>query len=82
MLDSIASGFGALISLLITLGAFVLALFILVSLHELGHFVVARLCGIKVLRFSIGFGKPFFMRKKGDTEWALAPIPLGGYVFY
>ncbi len=80
MLDSIASGFSALISLLITLGAFVLALFILVSLHELGHFVVARLCGVKVLRFCIGFGKPFFMRKKGDTEWAIAPIPLGGYV--
>ena len=80
MLDSVASGFGTLVSLLITLGAFVLALFILVSLHELGHFMVARLCGIKVLRFCIGFGKPFFMRKKGDTEWAIAPIPLGGYV--
>lgn len=71
---------GSLLSLVTTIIAFVVALFILVSLHELGHFTVARLCGIKVLRFSIGFGKPFWSRKKGDTEWALAPIPLGGYV--
>lgn len=53
---------------------------ILVSLHEFGHYCVARLCGVKVLRFSIGFGKPFFTKKRGDTEWCLAPIPLGGYV--
>ena len=52
----------------------------MVSLHEFGHYIVARLCGVKVLRFSVGFGKPFFTRKRGDTEWCLAPIPLGGYV--
>ena len=57
-----------------------LAIVILVSLHEFGHYMVARWCGIKVLRFSVGFGKPFYTKKRGDTEWCLAPIPLGGYV--
>lgn len=63
-----------------TLLAFIFAILILVSLHEFGHYAVAKLCGVKVLRFSVGFGKPFFSRKRGDTEWCLAPIPLGGYV--
>ncbi len=63
-----------------TLLAFIFAILILVSLHEFGHYIVARLCGVKVVRFSVGFGKPFFTRKRGDTEWCLAPIPLGGYV--
>ena len=63
-----------------TLLAFIFAILILVSLHEFGHYAVAKLCGVKVLRFSVGFGKPFFTRKRGDTEWCLAPIPLGGYV--
>lgn len=63
-----------------TLIAFVVAILILVSVHELGHFAVARLFKIKVTRFSVGFGKPFWKTKKGDTEWCLAPIPLGGYV--
>lgn len=60
---------------------FLVAIFILVSVHEWGHFIVARLCGVKVLRFSIGFGKPLFgwADKKG-TNFALASIPLGGYV--
>ena len=49
--------------------------------HEFGHFIVARACGVKVLRFSIGFGKPLFSRRaQNGTEWVLAPIPLGGYV--
>ena len=60
--------------------AFIVASLILVSLHEFGHYIVARWCGVKVVRFSVGFGKPFFTRKRGDTEWCLAPIPLGGYV--
>ena len=60
--------------------AFIVAILILVSLHEFGHYIVARWCGVKVVRFSVGFGKPFFTRKRGDTEWCLAPIPLGGYV--
>ncbi|MBR6026335.1 MAG: RIP metalloprotease RseP [Neisseriaceae bacterium] len=65
---------------MLTLIAFVIAILILVSVHEYGHFLVARACGIKVLRFSIGFGKPFISKKIGNTEWCLAPIPLGGYV--
>lgn len=63
-----------------TLLAFIVAILILVSLHEFGHYIVARLCGVKVVRFSVGFGKPFLKKKRGDTEWCLAPIPLGGYV--
>ncbi|WP_293679518.1 RIP metalloprotease RseP [Thiolapillus sp.] len=61
---------------------FVLAIGILVTVHEFGHFWVARKLGIKVLRFSIGFGKPLltWRRKNDDTEYVLAAIPLGGYV--
>ncbi|MDP2809633.1 MAG: RIP metalloprotease RseP [Rhodocyclaceae bacterium] len=64
------------------LGAFALALGLLIVAHELGHFLVARLCDVKVLRFSVGFGKPLVMRRFGrdGTEWALAAFPLGGYV--
>ncbi len=53
---------------------------LLVSLHELGHLLVARWCGIKVLRFSVGFGRPFVKKQWRGIEWCLAPIPLGGYV--
>ncbi|ENO90298.1 RIP metalloprotease RseP [Thauera linaloolentis] len=61
---------------------FVLALGLLILVHELGHYLVARWCGVKVLRFSIGFGKPLVSRRAGrdGTEWALAAFPLGGYV--
>ncbi len=71
----------ALFDFLYTLSMFVLVLIVLVGVHEYGHFKVARLCGVKVLRFSIGMGKPFlsFYDKQG-TEFCLAPIPLGGYV--
>lgn len=64
------------------LGAFALALGVLIVVHELGHYLVARLVGIKVLRFSVGFGKPLVSRRFGrdGTEWALAAFPLGGYV--
>ncbi|MDF7675242.1 RIP metalloprotease RseP [Neisseriaceae bacterium ESL0693] len=65
---------------MLTVIAFIVAIVVLVSLHELGHLVVARLCGVKVLRFSIGFGKPFACIRRGGIEWCLAPIPLGGYV--
>ncbi|APC06495.1 peptidase [Polynucleobacter asymbioticus] len=66
---------------LITLGAFLVTLGVLVSFHEFGHFLAARACGVRVLRFSIGFGKPFFTYQANNkTEWTLAPIPLGGYV--
>ena len=67
--------------LLQTLLVFLFVLLILVSIHEWGHFIVARWCGVKVQRFSVGFGKPFCrIYDKHGTEFAIAPIPLGGYV--
>ncbi|WP_317931884.1 RIP metalloprotease RseP [Halioxenophilus sp. WMMB6] len=66
---------------MLTLFWFLVALGILVTFHEFGHFYVARRMGVKVLRFSIGFGKPFVTwRDKLGTEFAIAAIPLGGYV--
>ncbi len=61
---------------------FLVALSVLVVVHELGHYLVARLAGVKVLRFSVGFGKTLFMRRLGrdQTEWAVCALPLGGYV--
>ena len=57
------------------------ALGVLVTIHEFGHFWVARRCGVKVLRFSVGFGTPLWRwRDRQDTEFVLAAIPLGGYV--
>src|SRR5689334_6031677 len=69
-------------SLLQTAIAFLVALAILIVVHEYGHYLVARLCGVKVLRFSVGFGRPLFMRRLGPdrTEWVLAAVPFGGYV--
>lgn len=67
--------------LLQTIIGFLFALFVLVSIHEFGHFFVARLCGVKVLRFCIGMGKPFWSFKdKHGTDFGIAPFPLGGYV--
>jgi regulator of sigma E protease len=60
--------------------ASVVVLGILVILHEWGHFLVARWCGVRVLRFSIGFGPRLFTWQRGDTEYAVSAIPLGGYV--
>jgi regulator of sigma E protease len=66
---------------LITLAAFLVTLGVLVSFHEFGHFLAARLCGVRVLRFAVGFGKPLFTYvAKNKTEWVIASIPLGGYV--
>ncbi|MGL5976574.1 MAG: RIP metalloprotease RseP, partial [Aeromonas sobria] len=63
------------------IGAFVIALGLLVAVHEFGHFWVARRCGVRVERFSIGFGKAIWRRMgKDGTEYVLALIPLGGYV--
>ena len=59
---------------------FVVLLSILVFVHELGHFVVARLCKVKVEVFSLGFGKKLISYKKGDTVYCISLIPLGGYV--
>lgn len=67
--------------MLITILAFALALGLLVTFHELGHYFVARLCKVKILRFSIGFGPVLLQRTdKHNTQWALSAIPLGGYV--
>jgi len=65
-----------------TLVAFVVALGVLIVFHELGHYLVARLFGVKVLRFSIGFGKALWTYRRGrdQTEWVIAALPLGGYV--
>jgi regulator of sigma E protease len=62
--------------------AFLLAIGILVAVHEWGHYIAARFAGVKVLRFSIGFGRPIWMKKSGpdQTEYCLSSIPLGGYV--
>src|SRR2546421_9194090 len=62
--------------------AFLITLGLLVVFHELGHFVVARWCGVKVLRFSVGFGRIIWSGRRGpdETEWALSAVPLGGYV--
>jgi regulator of sigma E protease len=66
---------------LITLAAFLVTLGVLVSFHEFGHFLAARLCGVRVLRFAVGFGKPLFTYVANNkTEWVIASIPLGGYV--
>ena len=62
------------LALIVTLG-------VLVTFHEFGHFVIARLSGVGVVRFSVGFGKPIWSRfDKHGTEFAIAAIPLGGYV--
>ncbi len=67
--------------MLLTLAAFAVALGILVVIHELGHYLVARACGVRILRFSVGFGKVLCKRTdRHGTEWALSAIPLGGYV--
>lgn len=71
-------------TLLTTIAAFAVTIGILITFHELGHYLVARLCGVKILRFSLGFGKPIFIyKRKNDpdaTEWAVSALPLGGYV--
>lgn len=70
-----------MLELLHTVFAFILAISILVTVHEFGHFWVARRCGVRVLTFSIGFGHALYRRHdKQGTEYIIAAIPLGGYV--
>jgi regulator of sigma E protease len=66
----------------ITLLAFIVALGVLIVFHEFGHYLIARSFGVKVLRFSIGFGRPLWRVRSGQdrTEWVIAALPLGGYV--
>src|SRR4051812_42940188 len=65
-----------------TVLAFIVALGVLIVVHEFGHFIVARWCGVKVLRFSVGFGRALALWRLGAdrTEWVVAAIPFGGYV--
>ena len=63
-----------------TLVSFIVALSVLVTAHEFGHYWVARRLGVKILRFSVGFGKPIWRRYSGETEFVIAAVPLGGYV--
>ncbi len=69
-------------NLLITILAFMVAIGVLVTIHELGHYWAARWCNVKILRFSIGFGRAIWVRRFGadQTEWVIAALPLGGYV--
>ncbi|MBC8023769.1 MAG: RIP metalloprotease RseP [Burkholderiales bacterium] len=66
----------------ITIVSFLVTVGVLVVVHEFGHYLVARWAGVKILRFSVGFGRPLMVRRRGpdQTEWVLASIPLGGYV--
>ena len=69
-------------NLLITIASFIVTVGVLVVIHEFGHYLAARAIGVKILRFSVGFGKPLWMRSSGKdrTEWVVAAVPLGGYV--
>lgn len=69
-------------TMLLTVIAFIVALSVLVVVHEYGHYWVARRCDVKVLRFSVGFGKPIWSKTIGPdaTQWVIAAVPLGGYV--
>ncbi|HEX9195255.1 MAG TPA: RIP metalloprotease RseP [Azonexus sp.] len=64
------------------LGAFIVVLGVLIVVHEFGHYLAARYCGVRVLRFSVGFGRTLWQRRLGrdGTEWAVGVFPLGGYV--
>ena len=67
-------------SLAFTVLSFAVALGVLVFVHELGHFAVAKRLKVLVQRFSIGFGPVIFSRQRGETEYALSAVPMGGYV--
>jgi len=69
-------------SLLHTIVSFIVALGVLIVVHEYGHYLAARLCRVKVLRFSVGFGRPLVTKRLGRdrTEWVVAAVPFGGYV--
>lgn len=71
-----------MLDFLLTPLMFLVAISVLIAVHEFGHYWVARRLGVKVLRFSIGFGKPLWVRRRGpdQTEYMIAAIPLGGYV--
>src|SRR5918996_4404249 len=67
-------------NLVYSIGAAVIGLGLLIVFHEFGHFLLAKLSGVGVLTFSVGFGPKLWVVKKGETEYALSAFPLGGYV--
>lgn len=71
-----------MMSILFTIVSFIVAISILVAVHEFGHYIVAKKLGVKILRFSIGFGKPLWSKRfgKDQTEFVIAALPFGGYV--
>src|SRR5919201_5690833 len=71
---------GARIERVTTILAFIFVIGVLVFVHELGHFVAARRIGVRVLTFSLGFGPKLVGFTRGDTEYCISAIPLGGYV--
>ena len=66
--------------MLTSLAAFVFVLGVLVFVHELGHYLLARRIGVRVLTFSLGFGPKLLTVRRGDTDYCISAIPLGGYV--
>ncbi len=66
--------------MLLTILSVIVVLGVLISVHEFGHFIVAKTVGIQVLRFSLGFGRPVIQWRRGETEYWISWIPLGGYV--
>ena len=74
---------GVILDLAWHLAPFILVLSLVVTIHELGHFLAARSCGVAVERFSIGFGRAIFSRRdRSGVEWRIGWIPLGGYVMF
>jgi len=75
MIEMLQTGAGFMVALVFALG-------VLITFHEFGHYWVARKCDVKILRFSIGFGRPIWQRTFGEdkSEFVIAAIPLGGYV--
>lgn len=65
---------------LVSVAAFIVLVGVMVFVHELGHFVVAKLCGVRVEAFSLGFGPRLFGFKIGETEYKVCLLPLGGFV--
>ena len=65
---------------MLTFGVFLIVLGLLVFIHELGHFLLAKRCGVHVETFSLGFGPRLFGWKRGETDYRISAIPLGGYV--
>src|SRR2546429_6629490 len=66
--------------MLLTIASLIIVLGVLISVHEFGHFIVAKSVGIQVLRFSLGFGRPLIAWRRGETEYWISWIPLGGNV--